>query len=178
MANLKSESTLKIRQHPVFEEVACNELGDVFRNGVLVSKTPAKNGYLRVGYQSSRYYQHRIVAETWIPNPEGKQFINHIDGDKTNNRVDNLEWVTHEENMRHAHNHNLITNSTPHKRNVTMATCANPIWSYKDGKYQIHEGIIQAGRDLNVGWQNISKVLSGKRNTAGGYKYGFMEDDY
>lgn len=176
MENLKSESTLQIRQHPVFEELTCNEAGDVFRNGVLVSKTPAKNGYLRVGYQMSRYYQHRIVAETWIPNPEGKQFINHIDGDKTNNNITNLEWCTHKENMCHAHNNGLITNSTPHKKNVTMSKCAKPVWSFDGSNYRVHEGIIEAGRDLNVCWQNISKVLNNKRKTAGGYTYGFMKN--
>ena len=70
-------------------------------------------GYLQVGmtnknkYRVNRYI-HRLVAETFIPNLDNKKEVNHIDGDKTNNRVDNLEWVTRKENMQHASKNNLL----------------------------------------------------------------------
>lgn len=53
-------------------------------------------------------YLHRIVAKLFIPNPEGKKCINHKDGDKLNNHVDNLEWCSKAENNRHAFKTGLI----------------------------------------------------------------------
>lgn len=63
------------------------------------------NGYVKVdlrhnGRLSSRNV-HRLVAEVFIPNPNNKSDVNHIDGDKLNNCTDNLEWVTRSENMEH-----------------------------------------------------------------------------
>lgn len=62
-----------------------------------------KDGYRKVklGYGTSKEYcYHRVVAIAFIPNPQNKPEINHIDNNRLNNRVDNLEWVTHEENVK------------------------------------------------------------------------------
>ena len=95
----------------VMKEFAKNYLiredGTVFK--VMPNKTIKKlknsqhgNGYLTVHINGQNKYVHRLVAETFIPNPENKKEVNHIDGCRSNNSVDNLEWVTKTENMKHA----------------------------------------------------------------------------
>lgn len=88
----------------------------VYENGdVINAKTKNKLkhyengvGYYRVGLycgnnKHKSYYIHRLLAMAFIPNPENKQFINHIDGNPKNNNLSNLEWCTKSENNLHAY---------------------------------------------------------------------------
>lgn len=72
----------------------------------ILKQTPFKKGYLMayLSVKTKKYTKqvHRIVAKTFIENPENKATVNHIDCNKTNNNVSNLEWMTNTENMRHA----------------------------------------------------------------------------
>lgn len=64
------------------------------------------NGYIYVSFMKhgkrKNFYVHRLVADAFIEKPEGKDFVNHIDYDRSNNHVDNLEWCTVKENVRHS----------------------------------------------------------------------------
>ena len=75
----------------------------VYRKGKIKKPSFDKNGYPQIGLCKNGTVItrkiHRLVAQAFIPNPENKPEINHKDEDKTNNRVDNLEWVTEKENV-------------------------------------------------------------------------------
>lgn len=71
---------------------------------IVISKS---NGYLTFFKNGRSWKLHRVVAECFIPNPENKPVVNHIDGNKGNSKVENLEWATHKENSQHAYNTGL-----------------------------------------------------------------------
>lgn len=99
-------------QYDNFEVSSNGKLRNV-KTGTVYKTTILKTGYAAVCISlGSRNKKknikiHRAVAETFIDNPEGKPAINHIDGNKLNNDVSNLEWVTFSENTRHAVSHGL-----------------------------------------------------------------------
>lgn len=77
------------------------------RNRHKLIPQPNGKGYLRVSIGGQIKFVHRLVAEMYIPNPENKPQVNHKDGNKTNNCVENLEWVTNQENRTHARQNGL-----------------------------------------------------------------------
>lgn len=92
------------------------------KRGNILRKDKLDVGYYRInGYHNNpiKLSIHREVAKAFIPNPENKPMVNHINGNKLCNWVENLEWVTHQENMRHAVETNLIDlKGTRHPENV------------------------------------------------------------
>lgn len=81
----------------------------------------SKNG------EKKMFYAHRLVAEAFIPNPNNYSIVNHKDGNKLNNNIDNLEWVTYSDNTQHWHN-DIAKNTNNRKRQIYEADLENETW--------------------------------------------------
>ena len=123
-------------------------------------------GYQRVGAGYGSQLVHRLVADTWIPNPNHYRDVNHINGDKDDNRVENLEWVTHSENLRHAHRTGLKKHTGGRK--------PIPIRIVETG--EVFESVSECARRIGGIATNISACLAGKRSTHRGYHFEYVED--
>jgi len=98
--------------------------GSLINNKTGKSISGCKGRYIsvRLGGRSGRIqYLHRIVAECFVPNKDNKPCVNHKNGDRYDNRAENLEWVTYSENHKHAYN--LLNRQTPSGRYLGGGVC-------------------------------------------------------
>lgn len=131
---------------------------------------PKVNLYDKYGKGKS-YRVHRLVAETFIPNPYNLPCVNHIDGDKTNNNVSNLEWCSYSENTKHAYDTNLIL---PHMQKA-IEKQKRKILCHQNNK--VYNSITEAGKELNLNISKISLVCKGARTHTGGYTFEYYNEE-
>lgn len=142
-----------------------NGNGTYFTKEKILKPMENHKGYLGVELQDKWHFIHRIVATTFIENPENKPQVNHIDCDKKNNRVENLEWCTNSENQIHAYKNglNVRSDNAGRPKQKIMQLDMN------DNLIKIYESIADAEKETGI--KNISYVINGKRKKAGGFKW-------
>jgi hypothetical protein len=127
-----------------------------------------RNGYLAKSFyydkQSKTINIHTLVAKTFIENPLNKPVVNHKDGNRKNNNINNLEWTTIKENNQHA-----------------LDTGLNKKNKKKVGKYlndeliTIYDSIKEAAKENNMSDKHIGTVCRGKRKNAGGFNWKYID---
>lgn len=109
---------------------------------------------------------HRLVAEAFIPNPENKPQVNHVDENKTNNSLDNLEWMTAKENTNHG---------TRNERSGKSQSIPIIATNLKTGESMEFYGSNECARQLGLHQASITKVLKGRLKQTGGYTFKYKE---
>lgn len=137
-----------------------------------ILKQATQGGYkfvtLSINNRAKRLRVHRLVAEAFISNIEKKPYVNHKDGDRSNNKVENLEWVTPAENTQHAVQTGLLKSS----RSVKVVQ-----YSLNGERIKEFESQTEAANVLGIQQAKISDVCNGRRQTTGGFQWRYASDN-
>ena len=150
-----------------FPDYEISSYGRVYshKRHIMLKPYPDEWGYLRVCLRNKIRHQesiHRLVAKAFIPNPFNKPEINHIDGDRLNNAVDNLEWCTRSENEQHAFRTGLNNRSSYDAGKPKM-----PVRIIETG--EIFESINECARKIGVTRASVLACIHGRWRTCKGY---------
>lgn len=139
-----------------------------------------KGGYLKVVIKHKNLLVHRLVATAFIPNPLNKPQVNHKNGIKTDNRVENLEWATRSENQKHRY---AVLKHTPNKvwlgKKGENNPRSKPVYKINKDTGEIIEryvSLTDACSKNNVHCANIIKCIKGMYSQTGGYKWRYADE--
>ena len=147
----------------------------------ILSQINGRGGYLIINIiENGKHVQHsvhQLVASAFIPNPENKPQVNHIDGDKKNNRVDNLEWVTAKENVAHAIRTGLANHHGMKGKFGALNHCSKPVFQFSKSGELIKrwDCISEAARFYNHKPCQIINVCAGRLKTCAGFIWRYTD---
>ena len=150
------------------KNIEISSFGNVRRNGQKVTPYADPEGYLRCSIGGKTERVHRLVAKYFIPNPNNYNMVDHIDQDKTNNKVNNLRWTTPSENGK-----NAVYSKPRYEPIIGINVTTNEI---KEFQTQAEAGRYIGVNDPIHGGE-VNKVLHGKRKTTHGWTF-FFKSEY
>ena len=119
---------------------------------------------------------HRIIAMTFVGNPMNKREVNHIDEDKLNNRVDNLQWATPKENSNHGTRNQRISKKIKSIRRDGTQLKVCQINAVTNELVRVYDSQVDAMETFGVKTGNISDCCRGKKKTYKGYRWMFYDE--
>lgn len=125
-------------------------------------------GYMIITIRKKCYRIHRLVAENFLPRVDGKPIVNHIDGNKLNNDVENLEWCTQSENVQHAWNSGLNSRT---REGLHKKVCC----IVGDKIIAVYDSITEAEENNPKAKGHVAACCRGRRKTAGGYTWKYTD---
>lgn len=133
-----------------------------------------KTGYVKIWLYNTEHKNkcvllHRMIALAFCEKEPQKNEVNHIDGNKLNNRADNLEWVTRDENLRHAYEHGLMPNCTVSRKVLAI--------NIETGERAEFSSIYTASKLTGISKGNICMACKGDRPYAGGFYWQYKQED-
>lgn len=144
------------------------------RKGRTIKPHVNKFGYQRIGLSKNgireQIFVHRIVAKAFLPTSNMESLdVNHIDGNKQNNTIQNLEWCNRQYNMQHAYRNGLVKfKVTAHpKRRIAKL-------DYNENILNVYNSIKEAAIDTGINASSISHVARGKYKHVGGFGWKYM----
>lgn len=153
---------------PISENYSISSFGRLWSARIGLMKTPRMN----TGYEHANIMQkckhvrvmiHQYVAKYFIPNPKHLPQVNHKNGIRWDNRVENLEWVTCAENLEHARKvlGHRMASDFPERKKAVIVT--------KEGETRRFGGIRECARSLNIHYQSVQKALKGETRKCAGW---------
>ena len=163
-------------------------LGKVRKNGKEVKQCKHNKGYYTVDLykdgERKRFFVHRLVAETFLPNPDNKPQVNHLNRNREDNRVENLEWVTPTENMnspltrKHCKEVMKGENTSMYGKFGKEHHLSKTVIQFDlDGNMlNVWNALMDAEREVGARNGHISNCCRGKQQTSGGYKWQYQDE--